>query len=117
MTQPSFAQQQMQPNTHFEQLTSAEQRIQVQAWMNSSQDVLLPAEIAEQAKKFYGPGTQGDMLFKKNTFVLAPLFNKRLAIADRLSYCNYLLNHFTEEEIPLDIVRNCKRTFMNPVNR
>lgn len=101
----------------FEQLDAAAQRMQVQLWMNQSLDVELPAEAIHVAHEFYGPGTIGENLYKKNRYVLSPLYNAKLSTADRLSYCNYLLLQFAEEEIPLDLVRICKSDFMNPVKR
>lgn len=106
-----------QAGLRFEQLDPEARRKQVQSWMNESMQIDLPAEAAQVARNFYGPDATGEILYRKNRLVLAPLFNSQLSTGDRLGYCNYLLQHFTEEEIPLDLVRTCKRELLNPVNR
>jgi hypothetical protein len=68
----------------------------VQQWMNESTATIIPTWFLDKASSHYTNRT----IFSKYLGVLKPLFNEHITQQDRSGYITYLLQNFSEEEVP-----------------
>jgi len=89
----------------FQQMDSEQQRVLVHSWMNQSVSIVIPNEFEKAAQDFYVKEKGDENAYRKYTVVFRPLFNEALSPTDKLNFCQYLLDNFTENELPVQLIR------------
>ena len=99
----------------FSRMTFEQQRNLVYVWKNQSSLVQMPADFEQKAKDYYSKGLLDEYGYNKNSGFFRPLFNEEMQPADRVNYCTFLLDNFTEADMPLSLIRETKASLLKRV--
>ncbi len=99
----------------FSQLSFEQQRDLVYVWKNQSSSVQIPTMFEQIAKDYYAKELLDDHGYNKNSGFFRPLFNEEMQPADRVNYCTFLLDNFTEADMPLSLIRETKASLLKRV--
>jgi len=94
--------------SHFQQMSFDAKKALFYSWVNKSSSINIPSEFEKRAQDYYLTALHDDHGYRKHLVFFRVLFNESLHAIDRINFCSFLLDHFSDEDIPLSLIRETK---------
>lgn len=99
--------------TSFKALPFEEQRQLAYHWVNTSDSIVLPANILQEFEDHYKALELKVNYSKKYLSWLKPIYNTGLTDIDKVNFCQFVLNVFSNEELPKEMIVREKNRLIN----
>jgi hypothetical protein len=94
--------------SHFKQMSFDDKKALFYSWVNKSGSINIPSEYEKRAQDYYLAALRDDHGYRKHLVFFRVLFNESLHVIDRINFCSFLLDNFSDEYIPLSLIRETK---------
>lgn len=110
-----IAKSEMLASVSFHQMDIDEQRKLIQLWLNKSESVSLSQDIRSELEVYYQGHSIHPKAAAKYNLVYKTLYNEKLEVMDRINYCSFILQNYTEEEVSLEHIQQLKIKLMQRI--